>query len=628
MTIKDFIQSQLLDKSTGKYLKGRTRYDYLLKNYPQEYNAILNATRFLKSNEILLIRLWCILNNLTDYPKCECGSYLKWHVGQKVYGKFCSTKCTFNVKHVQSVKEDNCLKKYGVKHHWLVPEIAAEKVKKINLVKEETRKKINKTNLERYGGHAPLCSQAIQEKVKITNLKKYGVECALSLPKIKVRRKEVWKKDSNKIINKIKNSWAKKSELEIKNIVSKRRTTCLKKYNYSNPSQRPEQKERARVTATANAKSSYQKYLITCRKKYNRDNFQQSHLNPKIISFRQNKVKFKKWLEIQHYKLKRSQDEIASILNLDSAIINKSFKEFNLQTCYFQSSFLEKQISKYISTLGVSIKSRDRSELKGIELDIFIPSKKLAIEVNGIYWHSYREIPNKNEKLKHYYKTKACLNNNIQLLHILELQWKDNIKQNIWKSILEGKLLGFKNKIYARKTTLSIIPKSDISSVKEFYNNNHLYGFAQADIHLGLYFENKIVSCMSFKKLKDSEYELVRYASLCFYQILGGASKLFKGFVKGFNPTTVVTFADLNYSIGNIYKILGFAEAGRVAPRFSYTDKKKLINRRKYQKKQLPNLFGEGYDLNKTEIENVLKNTSYRIIWDSGKIKFVWYKIL
>lgn len=40
----------------------------------------------------------------------------------------------------------------------------------------EVRKKIEKTNIERYGGISPMCSEDIQNKSKETNLEKYGVE--------------------------------------------------------------------------------------------------------------------------------------------------------------------------------------------------------------------------------------------------------------------------------------------------------------------------------------------------------------------------------------------------------------------------------------------------------------------
>lgn len=619
----NFIESTLIDANTGKYLKGRVRDAFLKTHYPDFYKKLLDNTSFLKPDEKLLVRLWCIRGELNDYPKCSCGNYLKWQNGKKAYLQFCSTKCSYNVQHVQEVKKTKCLTKYGVAHHWLVPELAKKKIEGINKVKGETRQKINKTNMERYGGIAPACSKEVTEKIKRTNLKKYGKECTLSLPSSRQKHKEVWKKDFENIRSKIKKSWGAKTSKELSLINKKREETFLQRYGEVNISKVEKYRKIASVNAKKNAKSSYQKYLITCRSRYSRDSHQQVNQNPKLITFRSNIKKYKKWLEIQHYKLKKSQFEIANLLNIDSAIINKDFKKFNLKVMVFQSSYAEKEISKYITSLGVTVENRNRSFLDGIELDVFIPSKNIAIEFNGIYWHSYDEVPATREKLKHYYKTKLCNQNNIQLFHILETQWKDKIKKEIWKSILKGNLIGHSNKIYARSTEIKLIQPN---VARNFYINNHLFGFCAATFHFGLFYNNELKAAMSFKQKDQNSWELVRFASQINTQIVGGASKLFKFFIKIHDPLNVITFADLMYSNGGIYKILGFNQVGKVATRFYYTDKHKLINRRLFQKKRLPLLLGKKYNHAKTEIENVLENTNYRIIYDSGKLKFKWSK--
>ena len=91
-------------------------------------------------------------------------------------------------------------------------------------------------------------------------------------------------------------------------------------------------------------------------------------------------------------------------------------------------SFPEQEIADYISEFYAEKPIRnDRSIIMCKELDLYYPEKKIAIEFNGIYWHS--------EKFKdqdyHYNKFKLCSDNDILLISVFEDQWnldKDSIK--------------------------------------------------------------------------------------------------------------------------------------------------------------------------------------------------------
>ena len=78
---------------------------------------------------------------------------------------------------------------------------------------------------------------------------------------------------------------------------------------------------------------------------------------------------------------------------------------------------------------------RVRNIIHPYELDIYIPSKKIAIEYNGLIWHS--------EKFKgkvfnyHLNKTENCEKIGIRLIHIFEDEW--NEKKEIIKSKFQKK---------------------------------------------------------------------------------------------------------------------------------------------------------------------------------------------
>jgi very-short-patch-repair endonuclease len=92
-------------------------------------------------------------------------------------------------------------------------------------------------------------------------------------------------------------------------------------------------------------------------------------------------------------------------------------------------------MEEFLDSLGVEYIHSDWSILEKYELDFYIPSHNLAIEFDGIYWHS--EIHGK-DKNYHLDKTKKCSEKDIKLLHIFENELVN--KKDIWKSIFKGKL--------------------------------------------------------------------------------------------------------------------------------------------------------------------------------------------
>jgi len=105
----------------------------------------------------------------------------------------------------------------------------------------------------------------------------------------------------------------------------------------------------------------------------------------------------------------------------------------------------ENEIKQFLDNLSIKYESNDRSVLNGKDLDIYLPEYKLAIEFNGLYWHS-ELFKNKDYHLNN---TLECKKRNIELLHIFE----DDLmfKQHIIKSIILNKLNLIGEKIYARK---------------------------------------------------------------------------------------------------------------------------------------------------------------------------------
>lgn len=290
-------------------------------------------------------------------------------------------------------------------------------------------------------------------------------------------------------------------------------------------------------------------------------------------------------------------------------------------------SKFQKEIKEYLLSLNenLQIYENNRKLIKPLELDLVLPEQKLAIECNGVFWHS--ELGGKDQKY-HVFKTDACQLKNFRLIQIWETEWND--KKDIVKSILRSILKYNIQKIYARNC---IIKHIDKNIADEFLTKNHLQGSDSSSIRLGLYYNEELVSIMTFGKSrfdKTIEWEMSRFCSLLNTNIVGGANKLFKYFLKMYDPISIISYSDRRLFIGTVYQLLGMKFEHFTSPNYYYFDINKspkiiLYNRIKFQKHKLKKLFPNTYDDAMTEWEN-MKENGYNRIWDCGHSRWIWKK--
>jgi hypothetical protein len=277
----------------------------------------------------------------------------------------------------------------------------------------------------------------------------------------------------------------------------------------------------------------------------------------------------------------------------------------------------EQELFHFIQSISSDCCANYRSEYQSLEIDIFVPSKQIGFEYNGLYWHSESVFLQNNRNPKSdYEKYLHFKNNGIQIIQIYEDEWL--LKKHIVKSRIRHILGQTSNKIYARQCKVKYI---DSKTAGRFFNETHIMGNGRSNYRLGLFYQDRLVSAMSFSKnnlsRKITGWELNRFSSECNLSIVGAASKLFKTFIKDICPDQVISYSDNRWSMGNLYQSLGFEFVSLSSPNYWYfLPNHPRIHRFNLRKNQSDNP-------NMSEVANRISQ-GYNRIWDSGSTKWLW----
>jgi hypothetical protein len=123
-------------------------------------------------------------------------------------------------------------------------------------------------------------------------------------------------------------------------------------------------------------------------------------------------------------------------------------------------------------------------------------------------------------------------------------------------------------------------------------------------------------------KAKAGHFELSRFCTISNFNIVGIASKLLTHFERTYKPTIILTYADVRWSIGNLYNHLGFTLKHMSKPGYWYTKTyNQRIHRFNFQKHLLKEKLSV-FDDTLTEWENMKRN-GYDRIWDCGNYVFI-----
>ncbi len=537
-------------------------------------------------------------------------------IEEKVYQKselekwyLCENKSVKEIQECLNVSRstvDRILRFYGLhKDRKLASEIAKQTMlKKYGAVSysgtEEYRSRYKNTCLSKYGKEFHTQAGQTIEKYKETCLDRYGVGSTLSLSEVK-------KKKDNACLLK----YGTTNPMENDAVKSKAKETCLARYGVESYSKTEAFKDKVKKTCCEKyGVDSYSK-TPEARKRLsvaslNRLEKDWSDECKMVLSAKENLVAY-----LGKFDKKLTAFELAEALGCSVSTIGERVRKWELYDkleMSFSTSSYEKEIQKFLTGIGVAV-VKDRKILNGLEIDLYDEVRKIGIEFNGTYWHSYSVL---GQKSYHLEKSKLASEKGVRLIHIFEYEWNDPQKRLLLKSLLKIAFGKVDNKIYARKC---IIKKISNEEARDFNDSNHLQGHRNAQVTYGLFYKEKLVQLMSFSKTKynrnlhgSNDWEIIRGCPGSNNVVVGGVSKLFKCFLEEYKPDRVFSYCDFNKFDGKGYEAIGMNFIGYTGPDLKWIMKDRTVVNRQ------PSRHTE------------LKNNSIDRIYGAGSKKYLWEK--
>lgn len=227
-------------------------------------------------------------------------------------------------------------------------------------------------------------------------------------------------------------------------------------------------------------------------------------------------------------------------------------------------SDFEIKILKYLDELDVDYVENTRSQLGGLEIDFYIPSLKVGIEVNPTYTHSSNQYAldrcmrnQSKDKYYHYSKYELAKQKGIKLIQLYEWDLRGDTWVNITKPRLKSLTLGYDNRYYARKCDFKVeTSKKRIEKCRDFLNTYHTQGCGRANGYLSIYSDKLLIGVASVVKHKKN-IELKRMCFLPGVQVVGGLSKVIRMFMEMYPGFDLMSYSDNNLGDGLSYKAAG-----------------------------------------------------------------------
>lgn len=550
----------------------------------------------------------------------SCGCQMVAHQAKTALEKYGTTSHNASPI-VKEKKRQACLAHYGYEHPQQVPEVRA-KTRATNLERygvehvfqseqikaksreahrehygvdypmqvEETRQKSKETSVARYGWPYPTKSLVVQQKTRLTNLERYGYESQFQVPEVQQKAKDA-----------VFAKYGCHNVFQDPGVRRKIGETNLERYGFEFSSQCPEIKEKIRATSeerygfacTLQSPDVHAKTICTNLTKYGVENVWQSpDIRAKICA-----------TNLERYGFE------CSMHNTD--VQQKAWNTRLANPNKYMHSAAELEILHWVRQYYPEAKSSAKG---GRQIDILVPELNLAIEYNGLWWHSEMCSLRKGKDY-HITKQNILKEHGIRTIFIWEHEWRD--RQEQVKNFLMAALKISTHKVGARKCDFREISSTEALS---FVDRYHIQSLKQSQKYcLGCFHNGELVAVSTFNKhhRNNEDTVLTRFCCKTGYHIAGCLSKMSKMALDHFKQD-LVSWADKMKSAGTGYEAAGWVKEEELKPDYFYISRSDAGNPIPKQARQKRIVHTpEGM----TEAEHAVLDGLGRC-WDCGKIRY------
>lgn len=284
--------------------------------------------------------------------------------------------------------------------------------------------------------------------------------------------------------------------------------------------------------------------------------------------------------------------EVATKYNISETYVHKLFNIYGqdlgtiLESYTHDKSSLETNISVLLTELRVEfIQNKKFAEYFP---DFRIPSHKLIVECDGLYWHSERFYG------KQYHKKKMEIFNQ-EGYRLIAFREDDFLRPDVIESLVKN-ALGMSISVGARKLSFCEVDS-------EFFVRNHLMGCGSKKTGIGLERNGEPLIGATFRQVAQDHWEIDRLCTKIGHQVPGGLSRILNKFMIEYQPKSITSFVDLRHGTGRSLEALGFQRVSMHVG-FRWTKGSISEGRRAY-------LGSSGYE------------AGFQKIYDYGQAKYV-----
>lgn len=291
-----------------------------------------------------------------------------------------------------------------------------------------------------------------------------------------------------------------------------------------------------------------------------------------------------------------------------------------VRSCGCVKSHAERELFDFVASIAPDAKRNTRQALRGRELDVWVPSARLAIELNGLFWHSEKVFEEERARRDMVDKLEQLRAAGCRGLFFFEDEWRER------RQAVEGFIraaLGAKSQVGARQCRMY----SDEGALRSFIADNHIQGASAGGVVIGLSCGDKPVAAIQLEPARksiavgDDSWELTRYCCGS-VGVRGGLSKLIKAFRDGRPGATIVTFSEERLSDGRVYAAAGFERGVTSGPRYWYMRGGDGVRRHRFGFRKEA-LRSRGWLLPDETERDCMIRMGYTRVWDAGKTKWI-----